>query len=347
MEEPEAVTVDQDGAPVYLPTAPRTASPEASPPVRRGFPRVVVLAGGLSHERDVSVRSGRRVAEELRAVGVEVTVHDLDADLFPLLDQIRPDLVWPLLHGSTGEDGSVRDLLELAGVRYVGTDPRGSRLAWDKPIAKIVVARAGIATPEFVALPHSVFRETGATRVMAAVVRRLGLPLVVKPARGGSALGVSLVTTPDDLPRAMVECFSYGDVALVERAVLGTEVAVSIVDVGDGPRVLPAVEIVTEGSYDYDARYNAGRTEYFAPARLDAAVASAVAQTALKVHALLGLRHLSRTDLIVDDAGTPHFLEVNVAPGMTETSLLPQAVLAEGTELGLLYRAIVENALRD
>jgi len=346
MEESEAVRVDPGETPVYLPSAPRTASPEASPPIELGSPRVVVLAGGLSHERDVSVRSGRRVAEELRAVGVEVTVHDLDSDLFPLLEQIRPDLVWPLLHGSTGEDGSIRDLLELAGVRYVGTDPRGSRLAWDKPIAKTVVARAGIETPDFVALPHSLFREIGAKRVMAALVHRLGVPLVVKPARGGSALGVSLVTSPEDLPRAMVECFSYGDVALVERAVLGTEVAVSIVDAGDGPRALPAVEIVTDGSYDYDARYNAGRTEYFAPARLDAEVAAAVARTALEVHTLLGLRHLSRTDLIVDDAGTPHFLEVNVAPGMTELSLLPQAVLAEGTELGPLYRAIAENALR-
>ena len=341
------MTTEQDGAPALAPAAPRTASPEASPNPGLGSPRVVVLAGGLSHERDVSLRSGRRVAEELRGVGVEVAVHDLDADLLPLLDQVRPDLVWPLLHGSTGEDGSVRDLLELAGVRYVGTDPRGSRLAWDKPIAKTMVARAGIATPEFVALPHSLFREIGATRVMDALVRRLGLPLVVKPARGGSALGVSLVTRPEDLPRAMVDCFSYGDVALVERAVLGTEVAVSIVDAGDGPRVLPAVEIVTEGSYDYDARYNAGRTEYFAPARLDPAAAAAVARTALTVHEVLGLRHVSRTDLIVDDAGTPHFLEVNVAPGMTETSLLPQAIIAEGAELGTLYRAIVENALRN
>lgn len=225
-------------------------------------PSVTVLAGGLSHEREVSLRSGRRVAEALRSAGVEVHVHDVDADLLPTLRTTAPDLVWPLLHGAGGEDGSVRDVLELLGLTYLGTDPRASRLAWSKPVAKTLVTRAGLATPAFVTLPHSLFRELGATRVLDAVVSRLGLPLVVKPAKGGSSLGVSLVKTEEELPRAMVECFAYGDVALVERAVVGTEVAVSVVDVGDGPTALPAVEIVVgDGFYDYDARYNPGRTE--------------------------------------------------------------------------------------
>jgi D-alanine-D-alanine ligase len=323
-----------------------TSAPPAVHDVVHG-PRVVVLAGGLSHERDVSLRSGRRVAEALRGAGIEVTVHDVDSDLIPALTQARPDLVWPLLHGATGEDGSVRDVLEMLGLRYLGTDPRASRLAWSKPVAKTVVSRAGLRTPDFVTLPQSLFRDLGARRVLDAIVDRLGLPLVVKPSRGGSALGVTLVQDAGELPRAMVDVFAYGDTALVERAVQGREVAVSVIDGSDGLQALPAVEILTDGPYDYDARYNPGRTEYFTPARLDASAARAAADLALTAHDVLGLRHLSRTDLILDDDGVPHFLEVNVAPGMTETSLFPQAAAAAGHDLGVLYRQLVERGLTE
>ncbi|WP_255424282.1 D-alanine--D-alanine ligase family protein [Pengzhenrongella frigida] len=323
-----------------LPRAARTAlrDPSASP-------RVVVLAGGMSHERDVSLRSGRRVAEALRSAGLEVSLHDVDADLLPALAQGRPDLVWPLLHGATGEDGSVRDILELVGVRYVGTGPRESRVAWSKPIGKTVAARAGLATPDFVTLPQSLFRELGAGRVLESLLARFGLPLVVKPSRGGSALGVTLVRDAADLPRAMVDAFAYGDTALVEQAVEGRELAVSVIEDADGLHALPAVEIVTDGPYDYDARYNPGRTEYFTPARLSRTEADAVSAAALAAHRALGLRHLSRTDLILDNAGVPQFLEVNVAPGMTETSLFPQAAVAGGRDLPELYRSIVMAAL--
>ncbi len=309
-------------------------------------PTVLVLAGGLSHERDVSLRSGRRVAEALRGTGLEVSVHDVDADLIPTLDQVRPDVVWPLLHGAGGEDGSVRDVLEMLGLPYVGADPRASRCAWSKPVAKTVVSGAGVATPRFVTLPQSLFRELGAPKVLDAVLGSLGLPLAVKPAKGGSALGVTIVRAAEDLPRAMVNCFAYGDTALVERAVDGTELAVSVVDTGDGPRALPAVEIVTDGPYDYDARYFPGRSEYFAPARLTPEQAAAAAQAAVAVHRALGLRHLSRSDLVLGADGVPQFIDVNTAPGMTETSLLPQAAVAGGHELGTLYRDLVETALR-
>lgn len=308
-------------------------------------PRIVVLAGGLSHERDVSLRSGRRVAEALRSTGAEVVVHDVDADLVPLLREADPDLVWPLLHGATGEDGSVRDVLSLLGLPMLGTGARASRVAWSKPIAKTVVARAGLPTPEFVTLPQTLFRELGAHRILDAIVARLGLPLAVKPSRGGSALGVTIVTAVEQLPGAMVECFSYSDTAMVEKGVVGTELAISVLDTGEGPFALPAVEIVTDGPYDYDARYNPGRTEYFAPARLSDEVAAAAATVAIRAHEALGLSRLSRTDVIVDQAGTPWFLEVNVAPGMTETSLLPQAAAAAGCELGALYRSLVDAEL--
>ncbi len=305
---------------------------------------VLVLAGGLSHERDVSIRSGRRVAEALKGVGVKADIRDVDAGLIPFLRQLSGTVVWPLLHGASGEDGSLQDVLEMCGVKYVGTDPRSARVAWSKPVAKAVLSRAGIATPDHVTLPASLFRELGAEKVLSLVVDRLGLPLVVKPACGGSALGVTTVLTPDDLPRAMVDCFAYGEVALIEKAVTGIEVAVSVVGDGEAAYALPAVEIVTEGNYDYDARYNAGRTEYFAPARLDADQAAIVAAAALQAHRALGLRNLSRTDLILDPASVAQFLDVNVAPGMTETSLFPQAIEAAGRDLGQVYKEIVSLA---
>lgn len=317
----------------------------AALPARERSVRVVVLAGGLSHERDVSLRSGRRVAEALRTAGLEVSVLDVDADLIGALTQARPDLVWPLLHGASGEDGSIRDILELLDLPYLGTGPRASRIAWSKPIAKTIVARAGLATPDFVTLPQSLFRELGAGRVLDALLRRIALPLVVKPSHGGSALGVTLVRDAAELPRAMVDAFAYGDTALIERAVTGRELAVSVVEGASGLRALPAVEIVTDGPYDYDARYNPGRTEYFSPARLSGSEAEAVARAAIDAHTALGLRHLSRTDLILDSGGVPQFLEVNVAPGMTETSLLPQAALAGGHDLPQLYRSLVLAAL--
>lgn len=308
---------------------------------------VLVLAGGLSHERDVSLRSGRRVAEALRGAGHDVSVHDVDDDLLPALAQLQPSIVWPLLHGASGEDGSVRDILELLDQPYIGADARASRIAWSKPIAKTVVRRADIATPNFVTLPQSLFRELGAARVLDSIVAALGLPLVIKPAKGGSALGVTVVHEVGSLPRAMVDAYAYGDTAIIEQAVRGLEVAVSVVDTGSGPEVLPAVEIVPrEGAYDYDARYVPGRVEYFTPARLDDVATSRVAAAALAVHEALGLRHLSRTDFIIDADGVPQFIDINTAPGMTETSLLPQAATAAGYELGELYSKIVRAALR-
>jgi D-alanine-D-alanine ligase len=311
-------------------------------------PRVLILAGGLSHERDVSLRSGRRVADALRDADCEVTVSDVDAQLLEMVLSGRVDMVWPLLHGASGEDGAVRDVLELVDIPYLGSVPAACRLSWDKSVAKNVVRAANLRTPEFVALPHGIFRELGAPRVLSAMVERLGLPLVVKPARGGSGLGASAVRTAEALPQAMVDCFAYGDVALVEQHVSGVEVAVTVIDTGDGPIALPPVEIVPDsGLYDYDARYTAGATEFFNPARLTEASLESVKAMALAAHQAFGLRHLSRTDLIVDAAGEPWFLEVNVAPGMTETSLVPMAIETAGLRPATVYRQLVEKVLHD
>jgi D-alanine-D-alanine ligase len=293
----------------------------------------------------VSLRSGRRVADALRDAGCEVTVSDVDSQVLETVLAGRIDVVWPLLHGATGEDGAVRDVLDLVGVPYLGSDPAACRLSWDKAVAKDVAREEKIATPDFVALPHGIFRELGAPRVLSSILDRLGLPLVVKPARGGSGLGASAVRTAEALPQAMVDCFAYGDVALVEKHVSGVEVAVTVLDTGDGPMALPPVEIVPDsGLYDYDARYTAGATEFFCPARLDPAAIARAQQAAVTAHRVLGLRDLSRTDLIVDDRGVPHVLETNVAPGMTSTSTWPMALQAAGRDFGVTGRDLAAQA---
>ena len=307
--------------------------------------RYLVLAGGLSHERDVSLRSGRRVLDALRGAGAEADLRDADAGLLGVLADGGYDAVLVALHGGPGEDGALREVLELAGVPYVGSTPSACRMAWDKPTAKALAVRAGLTTPHAAVLPHATFRELGAGAVIERLVAHLGLPLMVKPARGGSALGATAVHEAGGLPSAMVTCFSYGEAALVEQLVTGTELAVTVVEDGGPARALPAVEIrPLDGVYDYAARYTAGQTEFFAPARLDDALAAEVGRVAVAAHECLGLRDLSRVDLVVDDAGVVHLLEVNVSPGMTETSLLPMAVEAGGLSLGALLCRLLEQA---
>jgi D-alanine-D-alanine ligase len=309
--------------------------------------RVMVLAGGLSYERDVSLRSGRRILDALRGAGLTAEMCDADVSLLPALQEDPPDAVVIALHGATGEDGSLRGVLDLCGVPYVGCDARASRLAWDKPSAKSMLREAGIPTPNWVALPHDRFSELGAVAVLDRIVDRLGLPLMVKPAQGGSGLGAAVVREDTDLPPAMVGCFAYDSTALVEKFVPGMDVAVSIVDLGSGPLALPAVEIVPQdGVYDYAARYTAGLTTWHTPARLSPEVSAQVAETALAAHKALGLRDLSRVDLIVGEDGSSQVLGINVSPGMTETSLLPLAVQAAGMDLGQILVQLVGRAVQ-
>jgi D-alanine-D-alanine ligase len=311
-------------------------------------PRVLVLAGGISHERDVSLRSGRRVADSLAEHGITVELRDPDASLLSYLRETRPDVVWPALHGASGEDGALRGLLDFIGIPYVGSRAEASRLAWDKPTAKTIVGRAGVSTPASITLPRDAFRELGANSILEEISDEFSGPLVVKPAQGGSAQGVTIVEDRSLLPRAMVDAYTYCDVALIEQRITGTEIAIGIIDSGDGPVALPAVEIEPlSGVYSFEARYNAGETRFYVPARIADDVAARAAEAALTAHRALGMRHLSRVDLIVDGAGTPWFLEANVLPGLTETSILPQALEAAGHDLGWVYSALADAAIAE
>ena len=307
-------------------------------------PRVLVLAGGISHERDISLRSGRRVTDGLQSHGIDATLRDPDASLIDYLRNEQVDVVWPVLHGASGEDGALRGLLEMLAIPFVGSSAEATRLAWNKPVAKTIVSRAGVATPASVTLSRDAFRELGAESVLATVAETLGMPLIVKPAHGGSAQGVSWVDSTDDLRQAMVHAFTYSDSALIETRIIGAELCVTIIDTGEGPKAIQPVEIEPlSGRYDFEARYTAGATRFYTPPRLTESVIDTATTQALAVHDALGLRHLSRIDFMVDNAGTPWFLEASTMPGLTETSSTALALDSAGYDVGGVYAAVVTS----
>jgi D-alanine-D-alanine ligase len=308
--------------------------------------RVVILAGGISHERDISLNSGRLLAELLIRQGFDVSVRDSDAGLIAALIADRPGVVWPVLHGASGEDGSLLGLLDAMDIDYVGSGPAATRLAWDKPSAKTIVARAGIPTPDSLTLTRDAFRELGADSVLTVIESNFGFPVVVKPANGGSAQGVSHANNLDELRTALVHAYTYCTVAIIERQIVGTEVCVTVLDNGDGThRALPLVEIEPiSGVYGFEERYNAGETRFYAPARVTEAIGERAQHLAMLAHETLGLRHLSRVDFILAEDGTPWFLEASVSPGLTETSTALLALTAAGLDAGVAFGKLVESA---
>jgi D-alanine-D-alanine ligase len=307
--------------------------------------RVLILAGGLSPEREVSLHSGGKLRDALTRIGVEADLADVDAATLPALAADPPDVVFPVLHGTSGEDGTIREVLDLYDLPYVGALPPACRVAFDKATAKAAVKAAGVATPEAVTLPREAFHDLGAAALIERIVARLGLPVVVKPRAGGSAFGVTRVEEAGGLAEALMSCFGYHDSALIEQAVAGVEIAVGVLDTGEGPVALPAVEIEPRaGVYDYAARYTAGATSFFTPARLSEEILRAAAEAAVTAHRVLGLRDLSRTDLIVDGDGVAQFLEVNVAPGMTDTSTWPMGLHAAGLDFAVVCRDLAAHA---
>jgi D-alanine-D-alanine ligase len=310
--------------------------------------QVAVISGGLSHERDVSVRSGRRLAEQLVRAGLTVDHWDVDERFMGLLSTRDADVAFVALHGGSGENGTVQAILELAGLPYVGSTAGACRAAYDKGIAKTRMVEAGITTPRWVTLPSTIFREVGPDNLYQLVDSVIGLPLVVKPVTGGSALGVSVVHTEQELPGALVQAYAYAADVLLEAFVPGHELAVPVLDLGEGPTALAPVLIeVPEGvTYDYQARYDASSEVRYTSLddrddRVDVPAVKAVAE---RVHSLLGLRDLSRVDLIVSPDGVPHVLEAAVTPGLTETSTFPLAVSSAGHDLAEVYATLVRNA---
>jgi D-alanine-D-alanine ligase len=309
--------------------------------------KIAVLMGGRSLEREVSLASGGRVFAALGELGYRAVALDVTPDLTATLRTERPDAVYIALHGKFGEDGTVQEALEFLGIPYTGPGAVASQLAWDKALSKRILGGAGVPTPPWVTFTSDAFKEMGAASALDLVPGALGgFPLCVKPTKQGSALGLSKVPDAEHLPDALLTALSYGDAALVERWVEGTEIAVSVLDGVDGPAVLPPVEMVAKsGVFDYTAAYTAGATDYYCPARLPEPVLAEVSRLARECHTVLGCRDISRTDMVVDTDGAPFVLEVNTSPGMTETSLLPMAAEAAGIAFTALVDRLVRAAL--
>jgi D-alanine-D-alanine ligase len=305
--------------------------------------RIAVLKGGRSLERRVSLRSGARVEDALERLGHEVISLDVGGHLIAQLRDAAPDVAFVALHGRDGEDGTVQELLEIAGVPYTGSRVVACVRAMDKVLAKHLMLEAGIPTPEFFAFNETAFRELGAAQALPAIEERLDFPIVVKPSNGGSALGIKFARTPDDVPAALVSAFSYDSKVLLERYVAGRDLAVSIL----AGEPLPVVEAVPvdEGFYDFEARYEIGRTDFVCPAALSPALTERAQELALQTYELLGCEAFARVDLMLDGDDQLTVLEVNPIPGLTETSLLPQAAEAGGVSFDQLVGRIVELGL--
>jgi D-alanine-D-alanine ligase len=310
--------------------------------------RVAVLKGGPSLERQVSLRSGARVEDALERLGHEVAPIDAGTDLIPRLRDVDPDVAFVVMHGRGGEDGTVQELLEILGIPYTGSGVLACARCMDKVLTKHLLRDAGIPTPEFFAFNETAFNELGAAEALPAIGEQLGFPIVVKPAGQGSALGIKFATAAEALPAAIVAAFSYDTRVLLERHVDGRELAVSILDGDDGAETLPTVEALPRERdfYDFESRYDFGRTEFECPADLPADVAERVDEAALGTYRLLGCEGFARVDLMLDGSGEPMVLEANAIPGLTETSLLPQAADAAGIGLDALVERILELGLR-
>lgn len=306
--------------------------------------RVCVLQGGRSLERQVSLRSGARVQDALERLGHDVCSIDVGQDLVRRLRELRPDVCFVALHGRDGEDGTVQELLEVLGIPYTGSGVHACIRSADKVLAKHQMLDAGIPTPDFVAFTETAFKELGAADALEAIEERLSFPLVVKPADQGSALGIRYAADAAAVPAALLAAFSYSRKVLLERHVPGRDLAVSIL----GDEALPIVEAVPQdhGAYDFEARYEIGRTDFVCPAELDPDETRRAHELALKVHRTLGLRGFSRVDLLRDArTGELTVLEANVVPGLTGTSLLPQAAEAAGIAFDELIGRLVGMAL--
>ncbi len=290
--------------------------------------KIGVLMGGLSSERDISLRTGNLVKEALVNKGYRASAIDVGSDLPQRLMNEEIGVAFIALHGRYGEDGCVQGLLEVMGIPYTGSGVTASAICMDKRLTKEILEHHGIATPKFSLVRKDEADNTPSVRY----------PVVVKPLREGSTIGISVASDKKEIGHALSCAFQYGDTALIEEYIAGMEITAGII--GDKP--LPLIEIVPKGGfYDFNTKTTGGMAEYIAPARLSAAVSRKIQDTALMAHKALGCCYVSRVDFRVDPAGQPYVLELNTVPGMTKTSLLPKAA----GEAGIRYDDLVEMIL--
>jgi D-alanine-D-alanine ligase len=304
--------------------------------------KLAVVRGGKSAEREVSLRSGGQVTKALRGLGHEVTEVDLDANTWDTLRDGGFECIFNALHGRLGEDGTVQGMFELLGLPYTGSGVLASALCMDKARANKVMAGAGLHVPEFEEME---IKEGVAAEVVERLVTQLGLPLVVKPVREGSTIGVTIARSADDVASGLVLAGRYDRRVLVQKFAAGTEVTIGVLATPE-LQVLPTLEIVSENPvYDYDAKYTAGKSHHIIPARIPEAARAAASDAAARAFTELGCSGMARVDIIVDKSGTPWLLEVNTVPGLTELSLLPDAAKAAGISFAQLCERLINHAV--
>jgi D-alanine-D-alanine ligase len=312
--------------------------------------KVAVLKGGWALERTVSLRSGERVQKTLRALGHEVIAIDVGPEMLAQVVETEPDAAFIALHGGDGEDGTVQGLLETIGIPYTGSGPAACMRCTDKALAKYLMREAGIPTPDWSAFKESAAKDLGVVAALPYIERKLGFPIVAKPASQGSALGVKFAHSSEELPAAIVGALSYDRKVVLERYVKGRDLAVSVLDAetqGEEPMALPVIEAIPRETefYNYESRYEIGMTTFVCPAELPDGVTERAQELALATYKLLGCHGVARVDLMLDeDSGELAVLETNVVPGMTETSLLPLAADAAEIWLDLLVQRILNSA---
>lgn len=310
--------------------------------------KIVVLMGGLSAEREVSLSSGEAVAKGLEAAGHQVALVDVSGEGGDRWTPFRravdspeiegSEVVFIALHGDEGEDGTIQALLDLKGVPYTGSGVLGSAVAMDKEMSKKLFDLGGVPTPEWALLPA----DGSEAEIVEAVETVGGVPLVVKPADQGSTVGISLVCDAGDVGRAVDKAGRFCRTLIVERYIPGREVTVSIL----GAEALPLVEIIPEGGfYDYKCKYTKGKSRYVVPAEIPGDTTERIQKLALKAFHLLGCGGFGRVDLRLTEDGAPYLLEINTIPGMTDTSLVPMAAKAVGIEFPQLVERICLLAL--
>ena len=304
--------------------------------------RVAVLRGGRSAEREVSLRSGAQVEEALRGRGHDVTGVDLDMSTWDVLRDGNFACVFNALHGRLGEDGTVQGMLELLALPYTGSGVLASALCMDKSRANSVMAGAGLHVPEFEELE---LKQGVSADAVERLVAHFGLPLVIKPVREGSTIGLTIARDADQVASGLVLAARYDRRVMVQRFAAGTEITVGVLATPE-LQVLPTLEIVSDNPvYDYDAKYTAGKSHHIIPARIPEAARAAASEAAGRAFTLLGCSGMGRVDIIVDADGTPWLLEVNTVPGLTELSLLPDAARAAGIEFGDMCQRLVDYAI--
>ncbi len=306
--------------------------------------KIGVLLGGRSAEREVSLRTGEAIYNALLQKGYDAVKIDVDNNIAENLKQNNINLAFLALHGKYGEDGTIQGLLEMLDIPYTGSGVLASAMCMNKIVTKKILVHEGIPTPEYVTVSYAEYKNKPLSAIIDRIMQ-LGLPVVIKAASQGSTIGVSFVHEQENIKKALEEAFKYDPAALVEKMVQGMEVTASVLG-NDNPEVLPLIEIISAtGVYDYQAKYTAGLSEHIIPPRMAGELQNKVKDLARRTYLALGCRGLARVDFMLDEAGNPYVLEVNTIPGMTETSLFPDAARAAGISFADLVDRLVHLAL--